>query len=135
MPTTRTTGKVFISHTHQDAELARDLARRLRQAGLEALVARADIPAGSDWKKTLREGIRTADAILLLVTPASLHSDWMMTELGMAEGFERVILPVTVGLKPRDLPAPLQSYHATPFDEVDGAIRKLSEQLATGAND
>ena len=53
----------------------------------------------------------------------------MMTELGMAEGFERVILPVTAGVKPSDLPAPLQTYQAVPFDQVDDAIQSLCEKL------
>ena len=59
----------------------------------------------------------------------------MMTELGMAEGFERIIVPVTAGLKPRDFPAPLQTYQVVPFDRVDDAIRILSEQLATAMKD
>ena len=69
------------------------------------------------------------------MTPAALTSPWMMAELGMAEGFDRVILPVTAGLKPRDLPAPLRSYRVTPFDEADGAINTLSEKLTAAAKD
>lgn len=53
----------------------------------------------------------------------------MMAELGLAEGFERLIVTVTAGLKAVDLPAPFQTYQAVPFDEVDGAIRMLGEQL------
>jgi hypothetical protein len=55
----------------------------------------------------------------------------MMTELGMAEGFDRPVLPVTAGVNPRDLPAPLRTYHAAPFDEADDLINRLSEQLST----
>src|SRR5260370_19901250 len=131
----RATGSVFISHSHQDDELVRDLARRLRDAGLKPFVDFTELPLGANWKKTVREQIRAADAVLILVTPAALKSAWTMTELGMAEGFERAILPVTVGLKPRDLPAPLRTYQATPFDEVDAAINMLSERLTTAAND
>jgi hypothetical protein len=93
----------------------------------------AHLPVGSDWKKTVRAHIREADAVLILATPAALGSSWMMAELGMAEGFERVILPVTAGLKPRDLPAPLRTYQVTPFDEVDRAINLLSEKLTAAA--
>jgi len=53
----------------------------------------------------------------------------------MAEGFERLIVPVTAGLKSRDLPAPLQTYQVAPFDRVDGAIRMLAERLTTPEND
>ncbi len=134
MPTERAAPRVFISHSRQDEELARDLARRLRGAGLVPVVDWSDLAAG-DWKKWVREQIRGADAMLILVTPAALNSAWTMAELGMAEGFERVILPVTAGLKPSRLPAPLQTYQAIPFDEVDAAIKRLSEQLTAAAAD
>jgi hypothetical protein len=67
---------------------------------------------------------------LIVVTPASLRSPWIMTELGMAEALGRQVVPVTVGLRPQELPAPLQTYHTVPFDRLDGAIDELSEQLA-----
>ncbi len=135
MTKSRATGSVFISHSHQDNELVRDLARRLREAGLQPFVDFTELPVGADWKKTVREQIRSADAVLILVTPASLKSPWMMTELGMAEGFERIIVPVTAGLKSCDLPAPLQTYQIAPFDQVDDAIHMLSERLTTAAKD
>ena len=135
MTTARATGSVFISHSHQDNELVRDLVRRLRAAGLKPFVDLADLPVGADWKKTVREQIHAADAMLILVTPAALKSAWMMTELGMAEGFERIVLPVTAGLKPCDLPGPLQTYQVAPFDEVDGVINLLCERWTTAAND
>jgi hypothetical protein len=135
MTTALSTGNVFISHSHQDNELVRDLARRLRDAGLKPLVDFTDLPVGASWKKTVRERIREADAVLILVTPAALTSAWMMAELGMAEGFERVVLPVTAGLRPRDLTAPLRSFQVTPFDEVDRAINMLAERLTPAAKD
>ncbi len=141
--TSRPKATVFISHSHEDNELVRDLARRLRDAGLNPLVDFADLTSGGglrgpvwmDWKKKVPDQIRAADAVLMLVTPAALKSAWMMRELGMAEGLERVVLPLTAGVKPRDLPAPLQSYQVTPFDEADRAINTLSESLTPAAKE
>jgi len=127
---------VFISSSSQDIELARDLARRLRKAGLEPVTAfPEDFSAGTPWKKSLHKKIRGADAVLFLVTPAALKSAWMMTELGMAEGMGRVILPVSAGVKRSDLPLPMQDYEFAPFDQVDDAIESLSEKLSAGAKD
>jgi len=135
MTHSRPRGSVFISHSHQDNELVRDLARRLRDAGLKPVADLSDIPAGAEWRKVVRERLREAEAMIILVTPAALSSAWMMAELGMAEGFERLILPVVAGLKPRSLPAPLQSYQVIPFDEVDRAIEALAERLAPATKD
>src|SRR5688572_15204311 len=110
MSTSRAISRVFISHSSEDKELVRDIARRLREQGLEPFDPSAGIPGGQNWKAVLRKALREADAVLFLVTPAALRSSWTMTELGMAEGFDRDIIPVMAGVKPRDLPAPLQSY-------------------------
>jgi hypothetical protein len=122
--------RVFISYSHheQDRDLVRDLARHLRAAGFESWDD-TDLPAGSDRKKVIGKRIRTADAFLLLLTPAALKSGWPMAELGITEGMERVIVPVSAGVTPAEVPAPLRDYEVAPFDRVDDAIKTLSEKL------
>jgi nucleoside 2-deoxyribosyltransferase len=96
-------------------------------------VISSELPAGGDLKNAVRRGIRDADAVILLLTPQSLASDWTMTELGFAEGFDRRVIPVTVGIAKRDLPAPLKTYKTVPFDRLDEAIRQLSASFAEEA--
>ena len=135
MPKPLTAHRVFISHSREDSELARDIARRLRGAGFETFEDFEEFGSGAEFKKHLRERLSQASVFLILATPRSLRSSWIMTELGMAEALGRIVIPVTVGLNPQDLPAPLQSYHAVPFDRLDGAIGELSETLAAGSED
>jgi hypothetical protein len=135
MKTSQATGCVFISHSGQDNELVRDIARRLRDAGFKPFVDFEGVSAVGERKRILRERLREADAMLVLVTPAALKSPWMMAELGMADGFDRIIVPVMAGLQTTDIPAPLRSYQAVPFDQLDGAINELSERLATDSDD
>jgi hypothetical protein len=128
MSTLSTARRVFISHSHQDNELVRDIARRLRDAGFETSVDFEHIASGAEFRKHVRERLSQSSVILILVTPASLRSPWIMTELGMAEGLDRQVLPVTVGVSNRDLPEPLKTVKTVPFDRLDQAIRKLSAQ-------
>ena len=121
-----TAHRVFVSHSSKDKELVRDIVRRLREAGFESDVGSEDIRAGSDWKSAVRRRIREAETVLFLVTPESLASQWTMTELGIAEGLDRRVIPVTVGIAKRDLPAPLKTYRTVPFDRLDSAISQLS---------
>jgi TIR domain len=130
MTTQRATGRIFIIHSQKDKELVRDMERRLRIAGLEPFGVPDGIPAGGEWKKALLDRLRKADAVLALVTPAALDSPWIMAELGMAEGFDKLIVPVTAGLEPHRLPAPLASYQAVPFDQLDAAISELARRLS-----
>jgi hypothetical protein len=135
MPKPFTAQRVFISHGTKDNELVRDIARRLRQAGFEPDVVSRDVPLGGDLKSAVRQGIHEADAVLFLLTPESLASDWTMIELGFAEGFNRRVIPVTAGIARRDLPAPLKTYKTVPFDRLDQAILELTMSLAGGSAD
>ncbi len=134
MSTRQMTRRVFISHSHKDKELVRDIARRMRAAGLEPIVE-LDATGTGDWKSALRDAIRDADAVLFLVTPATLDWPWAMTELGMAEGFDKVIVPVVAGLELKRLPAPLRTYRAIPFDQLDKAIRNLGQESSEAEAD
>lgn len=122
--------QVYISHSPKDRDLARDLARRLRAAG-ETPVLELEFPSGvSERKETLRGLLRKVHAVILLVTPAAMESEWLMTELGMAEGLDKPVILVTAGLGDVPLPAPLQYCQAFPYDQVDEAIAGLTERLA-----
>ncbi len=128
MSTVSTARRVFISHSHQDNELVRDIARRLRDAGFETFVDFEPIASGEEFRRQVRERLSQSSVILILLTPASLRSPWIMTELGMAEALGRQVLPVTVGISNRNLPEPLKAVKTVPFDRLDQAIRKLSAQ-------
>ena len=123
---------MFLSYRSRDRELGRDVARRLQAAGLEPVLDVEAVPAAADYRQVLRDLIGGADAVLLLITPAALESGWVMRELGMAEGLEKPVLPVTAGLGSQKLPAPLGSYQAAPYDKLDEAIAGLRDQLGRG---
>ncbi len=125
--------RVFISHSQQDNELVRDITRRLRTAGFEACMDSDEVASVADTARELRKELRAAQVLLLLVTPASLNSPWAMRELGMAEALGKVVIPITAGVSQRDLPVPLKSYRAIPFDKLDAAIKKLSAELSVAS--
>ena len=121
---------VFLSYSQQDKELARDVSRRLREAGLEPVMDEARIPAGASWVEWLRGAIENSQAVLFLMTPSALASEWLSLELGVAEGLGKQVVPVVAGLSARQLPAPFREYQAVPFDRLHGAIRKLARTLS-----
>jgi hypothetical protein len=121
--------RVFLSSTFKDADLARDIRRRLRAAGLSVSEVAKDT-SPSELLATVRKAISHADAVLMLVSPAAVKSPWTMHELGWAEGFNKTVLPVFVGVQPAEVPAPLQDYQMLPYDQLDAAIQKLAKSLS-----
>jgi hypothetical protein len=128
MSKARSAPKVFISSTRQDRELARDMVRRLRSAGLEPTTNRAIRP-GKDFRKGVGQAIRSSAAVIFLMTPAALDSPWPAYEMGVAEGLDRFILAVTAGTGQRPLPPLLKSHQTVPYDQVDEAILALAQRL------
>ncbi|MBI3822131.1 MAG: toll/interleukin-1 receptor domain-containing protein [Planctomycetes bacterium] len=120
---------VFVSHNYQDRELVRDIARRLREAGLKPLLFEEEFRAGDRLIEILRKLMRSADAFLFLITPAALKNAWVVRELGMAEAFGPIVVAVTAGVDPQHLPAPWEGHRIVPFDQLDSAIDMLAEKL------
>ena len=75
---------VFISSSHKDRALARDLARRLKDAGVHTSYSELTLSAGSDYEKTFMKLLKYADEIIVILSSNSVNNLWMMFEIGAA---------------------------------------------------
>jgi hypothetical protein len=75
--------QVFISyaHTPADTELARYLAARLRDAGIDAWLDEASLTGGSRLQADIERAIAASSAGVFLVSPSWLGSEWTAFEL------------------------------------------------------
>jgi hypothetical protein len=94
--------KAFISYSHEDRDLATRVAEGLAAGGIEAWIDKWEILAGdSIIQKIFNEGLSGADYFVIILSPNSIKSNWVMHELDVAlikriEGVTRVI-PLKVG--------------------------------------
>ena len=75
--------RVFVSHASEDRECAGYLHQWLVGEGHEVFLdqdLRDGIPVGEEWDKRLR----WADAVVCVVTSASVASAWCAAEVGIA---------------------------------------------------
>jgi TIR domain len=102
---------VFISYSHDDRETASALRDALKVAGVGVWTDN-DTAVGANWEDHLREAMGKAGAVIFLVTPASLASAYVMSEIGAAVAARKLVIPVvpTNGRVPRELPAPLRTW-------------------------
>ena len=91
--------RVFISYARRDAEVA-DLVRSwLKDASHEVFLDRDlddGIRVGEDWQARIRERLRWADAVICLVSAASVDSTWCGCEVSTALSRGSLLLPVHV---------------------------------------
>jgi hypothetical protein len=75
-------GGVFISYSHADAKFVDKLYERLGSEGIPAFLDRHDLISGP-MQKQITKAIRLADVVVLVLSAASLKSDWVENELDL----------------------------------------------------
>jgi uncharacterized protein YjbI with pentapeptide repeats len=91
----------FISYSSQDDDFARRLHADLQDKGVRCWFAPEDMKIGAKILDTLDEAIRLRDKVLLVLSEASIASDWVEDEVTKAFAEERqrggtVLFPVRV---------------------------------------
>jgi uncharacterized protein YjbI with pentapeptide repeats len=79
----------FISYSGLDEEFARHLHGRLQQEHVRVWFSPHDIQGGKKLHEQIDEAIRIYDKLLILLSPHSLKSEWVITELRKARKAER----------------------------------------------
>lgn len=88
-------GKVFISYSRRDTETVRQIVSQLKAEDIDVWFDTEDIKPGQQWRKQIVEGIDTAEAFVLNLSPDSAASDNVLKELNLAEeALEPFVLPV-----------------------------------------
>lgn len=124
--------RVFISATHEDADLAENLARRLEGAQIETVSERR--PRRSRNVARLQAGLHKADEVIVLLTDKSLGNSWVMFEMGAAFSLRKRMTPVMVGVEERDLPLVLDKVQYVRYPDLDDYLSTLERRAKAGTN-
>jgi hypothetical protein len=97
----RSFSSCFISHSSKDEDFAQKLAGRLRSEGVPVWYAPEDILPGEKIYDQVKKAIASFDRLLVVLSSASMNSEWVMTELANALARERrekrrVLFPVSL---------------------------------------
>jgi hypothetical protein len=77
-------GKTFISHTAADKPFVRRLAASLKKAGFHVWLDEHDLIAGDPLPQSIAKALQAAKVILVVVSRASVASNWLHYELNIA---------------------------------------------------
>ena len=91
--------QIFISHTNEDLAVAIAVRNWLRDEGHHVFLDRdlqEGIEVGEAWKRRLYRELRAADAVVCLVSSASIGSQWCSAEIGIADVVGSRLLPLCV---------------------------------------
>jgi hypothetical protein len=100
----------FVSYSTRDGLLAHEIVRDLGTHGLQCFVAEISLAAGRLWAEELRLALASSRAGVILVTPQSVSSSWVLAEVGAIWSHAKPVIPVLAEIDPADVPAPLQPH-------------------------
>lgn len=122
---TRRRIRVFVSHSNLDFVFARKLRNLVSHQTNAQVFSTDELSAGENWEAKLRGELASADVVLVLLTPNSVDSSWVLHEIGAAWALEKPIIPV---ITRRDvlnkIPVPLGDTKAIELTDIDSAENK-----------
>jgi len=120
---------VFLSHNHNDKPRVRQLAERLKRAGLRVWFDEWNIKAGEIIALKVDEGLERSRVLVLCISPNALASGWVALERSTAvhrdpSNESRRFIPVL--LQACKLPDTLRRYKYVDYqDETQTAFQEL----------
>jgi TIR domain len=130
---------VFISYVRDDQTAAHLIADRLSSKGFSVFLDRDAIVSGDSYSQRIANEIRSARAVVALLSSRSRKNKWVADELQTALDSKAVVVPVLLdkGAKDNWLWPLLATRHsveldlgsADPKSELDKLVRELSAEL------
>ncbi len=88
---------VFLSYSHEDADVARALIGDLAKMNIEVWVDKNNLQVGTpNWRLAIEQAIRSSQAVIFIASPSSKASDVVSDELGRAKDASIPIMPFWV---------------------------------------
>lgn len=85
---------IFISYSRTDETFARELATALADIGADIWIDIEDIPAGMKWSTAIQQGLDTADALIVVISPEAMVSRNVEDEWQYALDQGKPVIPI-----------------------------------------
>ena len=118
---------VFISYSKPYIGLTRDLAKDLEGKGLTVWWD-TELLAGESFRQRIIQELHDCNAAIVIWTPQSLTSDYVISEAERARKAGKLIQVRTADVEPSELPPPFDTGHASLIEDrkaIYGALAKL----------
>src|SRR5437773_10233247 len=133
--------QVFISYSHKDQKIAKQLSSRLADAGVKVWLAAEEVLPGENLPLEVGKALQRSDAMVVLLSPDAVESQWVRSEIAFALSspkFEGRLVPVMVKPTKRVPPflekLPMIHSRGTRSESLNRLAHKIVESLS-GEND
>lgn len=141
------TKKVFISHASEDKErFVTEFAKRLREKGVDAWLDKWEmLPGDSLVEKIFEEGLKEADAVIIVLSQFSVDKPWVLEELNVSviNKISKGTKIIPIVLDDCNVPESLKStlwekiddfkYYENSFKRITSSIFGITDKPAIGS--
>jgi hypothetical protein len=127
--------KIYISYSKRDSDFVTQVATRLREQGHQLIVDIEALSAGQDWRKSLTEGLKNSDVLVVFLSEYSIQSSYVLSEIGSARAYaadsgRMLLIPVIID--DINIPPVIQDLHAirAPGRNVDQIAEQISSAVS-----
>ena len=87
--------QVFMSYSRKDNIVAQRIVSFLRKQGVNVWVDNEKlIPGTPVWEEAIEKAIKSASAIIVILSPDSKSSEWVRREISLADQYRKRVFPV-----------------------------------------
>jgi hypothetical protein len=123
--------KIFISHSSHDKWVARQISKMLEADKHETFLDEKDITTGDSINKEIQKHLKDSDHLLLLISPASVSSQWVFIELGGAIALDKKVIPVLLHVGSNEIPSVISSLLARDINDLDKYFDEINNPTRT----
>jgi hypothetical protein len=87
---------VFISHSSEDASIARDICKILEKSGINCWIAPRDVRPGFNYDEEILEGINTTKSMVIVLSEHSNESVFVKREVERAITYRKEIYTIRI---------------------------------------
>lgn len=119
---------VFVSHASKDKRATKFICDALNAEGISTWVSFCNIPPGANWDESIESALTQASAVIVVVSPSSVKSRYVRTEVEQAIRTQKTVIPVII--EPTQLPLRWQMLQNVKWNS--GRTKALARQIAQG---
>jgi len=120
---------VFISHSSHDAWVARMMAEKIRGLGAECWLDEKDLEGGNVIADDIIRGIDSCHEAIVLISPNSLHSQWVAFEIGGVRAQHKRVTPILNNIKPEEM-APMRDIKGIDLNKFEQFLAQLGRRIS-----
>lgn len=127
--------QVFVSYARADESVARQVAEALQAAGLGVWIDAWELASGDSIAQRVQQAVESSDILLVLLSPRSVASRWVQSELNAAlsrELRDRAITVIPALIEDCDIPPLLADrVYLDLRGDLPGAVERLVSQIGS----